>query len=202
MAAMGKRKGVDAREVLRMGPAQWNAQIDALPADDRALYVAYLRFAHREAERGGTLAACWPRDAEVAAFIGRSPEHVAGGRARLARRAAPFIAQRIVSPGGALPDGSRDFHKRRVVVMLLELGSSEEAALALELVDAATTVAVLEPGVVAAKARLEALREAVDRLREQGAANDDGAVPALAATPGPKKAPLHAAELEGEARAS
>lgn len=169
---MRKRKGVDVAAALRIGPGEMVEALSALRDREWMLMQAYIHFERLHGARVGQPGVCWPTDAEVAAYLRRSPETVRRSRAGLLQ--AAFITLRYVPPFGRLPNGTTSAHGANVIV-LLEVGGPAEASARAELVDARAVVQQLELELTGAKKRVAALEETVAAIHDGVAANDDAA---------------------------
>lgn len=169
---MGNAKLLDLGAPVIRGAGTFAGALRGLRDRERVLLRAYIDYALAETEKAGKpTPMCWPTDDEVAAHLGRSASTVRRSRARLAAGPSPFITLAYVPPFGLLPDGTTSAHGRNVV-MLLAGGAAEEAAAVRELAAAETDVRQLELALGKAKARVVALQERVQGLRDEGAAND------------------------------
>lgn len=200
---MGRRKQVDTAAVLRIGPGPMTEAIRALRDRERMLLHAYMHFGREQGGRIGEVGVCWPTDAEVGAYLGRSPATIRRSRAVLATMATPWITLRYVGPFGRLPDGTTSLHGQNVI-MILKVGAPEEAPAVKKFIGAMTTVKRIERELAEARALVDGLKEEVHQVHDRMAANDDASshnAPSLT-IPGlsPRKAPAPASEGGGESR--
>jgi hypothetical protein len=153
---------------------------------ERVLLGAYLHFEALHGARCGHPGVCWPTDAEVGAYLGKSEVTIRRARRSLSepRIGAPsHIAVRYVGPFGKLPDGTTSLHGSNVVTLQAVGAAGAGDAGPIELRDARTHVKTLEASIESAQRQLAAARARVEHLARaqalgaviaQSPANEDG----------------------------
>lgn len=147
---------------------------------ERLVLQAYLHF---EPEHGGACGkpgVCWPTDAELGTFLGRSDITIRRARRALAAPGKvgvnPWIAVQYIAPFGTLPSGEKTWHGVNVIT-LLEVARPEAAGVTIELREASDEVARLERELARARRKQAAAvaKASVERaIAESEAANDGG----------------------------
>jgi hypothetical protein len=142
---------------------------------ERVLLQAYLHFEPQHGGACGQPGVCWPTDAELGAFLGRSDVTIRRGRRTLAAPGIgvePFIRVRYVPPFSRLPNGEQAWHGANVVT-LLELASPAADVASQEHAEADAEVVRLE--LELGKARRRAAAAAAKASVERAIAGEDAA---------------------------
>ncbi len=125
---------------------------------ERLVLHAYVRYEPLHGGACGKPGLCWPTDAELGAYLGRSDLTIRRARRALSAGASPIIAVEHVRPFGRLPNGVTTFHGANVIRLLDITGDAarDESPAALELADADAEVRELEARLARARQRVQA----------------------------------------------
>jgi hypothetical protein len=150
-----------AHAALRTARLEAALRQSELADRERLVLGAYVHFESVYGGACGRPGLCWPTDAEMGEYLGRSDLTIRRARRRLAEAPPgrrPFITIEYVPPFHLLPNGQKTWHGANVIT-LLDLAEPIAPA-APELAKAAAELEALERKVARARARVEALAAA------------------------------------------
>lgn len=141
---------------------------------ERVTLAGYLHFEARQGGACGAPGLCWPSDAELGAYLGRSEISVRRARKCLSdpkRLGGPLVRVTYVRPFGRLPDGSVAMHGANVVK--LAIASPAATAAAHAHAEAITEVQERARELELARARARALADAIAETSDYARPGND-----------------------------
>lgn len=152
---------------------------------ERLLLQAYIQFEAQHGARCGHPGVCWPTDAELSEYLGRSAITMRRARRALGEPSLGIIRIDHLPPFRKLPDGSTTWHGCNLVT-ILEL-AGDVAPARTELANATGEILRLERALAKARAQADAI---ADRLAKAKRAPSSRNAPCLIGLEGSSQLPL------------